>query len=147
MKAGTLAEEGAEEEAPQCLLLGGRGLVAPGQGQEVSVTQRAQRGKLQDARRVQDVSSRGTQTVRRQGKLPFFVFLKLLKILKHKLTNSCQEYCEKAPGVKKLPSEWEGSVPGGAGDGVPRAGALGGDRPGRQGAGWGSPPSNDHSSS
>lgn len=113
MKAGILAEEGAEEGVPEAFNLGGRGFVASRQGQEVSVTQRAKESSSKE-NRAGRLSAPGEPRERRgKASFPFFVSLKLLKIFKHQLTNSCQEYCEKAPGVKKLPSKWEGSAPGG----------------------------------
>lgn len=111
MKAGTLAEEGV----PETFNLGGRGLVAAGQGQEVRVTQRAKESSRKKRAGGCQLSALGEprQPGGHRSKLPvFFVFLKLLKIFKQPLTNSCQEYCEKAPGVKKLPSEWEDSAGG-----------------------------------
>ena len=144
---GILAEERAEEGVPEAFNLGGRGFLASWQGQEVSVTQQAKESSSKENRAGRLSAPGEPRQCRGKASFPFFVFLKLLKIFKHQLTNSCQEYCEKAPGVKKLPSEWEGSAPGG-----PELESPG---LGRWGEGTGQeeevlagapPPSSDHSS-
>lgn len=79
MKAGTLAEEGV----PETFNLGGRGLVATGQGQEVSVTQRAKESSRKKRAGGCQLSALGEprQLGGHRSKLPVFCFSKVTQNL------------------------------------------------------------------